>query len=274
MEQLLGGEVYHYHHKMILKEPLRRRGLGMAPGLRLLVRQRLPVPGPGQLHDRRRPGDAGERLPAGAQGLAPAGPDRPRQIGDQTGADPERVSGRSERLELVHCELEPGSAIFFHCNLLHRSDQNRSPDPRWALICCYNAARNDPYKESRHPRYTLLEKWPDERIKEIGRRQRASCNWWGFNCRSDLCPRRAGDVSPPVTRRSIHHRGTNVPARPAISCSPPLHGLPSLHLPDICPCQPKESAMKRHAPWILPFVVLLWVTPVQRPTMPPTGSSR
>ena len=63
-----------------------------------------------------------------------------------------------ERLELVHCELEPGGAIFFHCNLLHCSAQNTSANPRWALICCYNAARNNPYKESRHPRYSLAGK--------------------------------------------------------------------------------------------------------------------
>ncbi len=92
-------------------------------------------------------------------------------IGDQTGADPERVDAALGRLERVYCDLEPGSAIFFHSNLLHRSDRNTSPDPRWALICCYNAARNDPYKESRHPRYSPLEKWPEARIKEIGRLQ-------------------------------------------------------------------------------------------------------
>jgi ectoine hydroxylase-related dioxygenase (phytanoyl-CoA dioxygenase family) len=93
------------------------------------------------------------------------------KIGDQTGADPERVAATLERLELVYCELEPGSAIFFHCNLLHCSAQNVSAAPRWALICCYNAARNNPYKESRHPRYSRLEKWPNTKIKEIGRRQ-------------------------------------------------------------------------------------------------------
>ena len=71
-------------------------------------------------------------------------------------------------------DLEPGSAIFFHSNLLHRSDQNKSANPRWALICCYNARHNDPYKESRHPRYTPLEKWPDESILEVGRRQWAA----------------------------------------------------------------------------------------------------
>ncbi len=32
------------------------------------------------------------------------------------------------------------------------------------MICCYNAARNDPYKESRHPRYTPLVKVKDEEI--------------------------------------------------------------------------------------------------------------
>ncbi len=39
---------------------------------------------------------------------------------------------------------------------------------RWSLVCCYNAARNDPYKESHHPRYTPLLKVPDAAIKEIG----------------------------------------------------------------------------------------------------------
>ena len=95
-------------------------------------------------------------------------------IGDQTGANPEQVHVARERLELVYCEMEPGSALFFHCNLLHASAQNHSSDPRWALICCYNAARNDPYKESHHPSYSFLEKWPERRIREIGEQQRRS----------------------------------------------------------------------------------------------------
>lgn len=36
------------------------------------------------------------------------------------------------------------------------------------MICCYNAARNNPYKESHHPRYTPLHKVPDSAIKEAG----------------------------------------------------------------------------------------------------------
>ena len=54
------------------------------------------------------------------------------KTGDQTGADMEIVNAALERMELVYIEAEPGDALFFHCNLLHRSDQNRSP--RSALV--------------------------------------------------------------------------------------------------------------------------------------------
>ena len=87
------------------------------------------------------------------------------KTGDQTGADMNRVNEALKHLELVYCEMEPGSALFFHANLLHRSDANRSPNPRWSLICCYNARRNDPYKDSRHPRYSPLPKVGDDAIR-------------------------------------------------------------------------------------------------------------
>ena len=48
------------------------------------------------------------------------------KTGDQTGADLERVDVARQRFELVYVELDPGDAVFFHANLLHRSDQNRS----------------------------------------------------------------------------------------------------------------------------------------------------
>jgi ectoine hydroxylase len=90
------------------------------------------------------------------------------KIGDQTGADPERIAAASSRYELVFVEMAPGDALFFHANLLHRSDQNRSENDRWALICCYNGRRNSPYKEGRHPCYTPLEIADDEAIKQAG----------------------------------------------------------------------------------------------------------
>jgi hypothetical protein len=172
MEKLLGGEVYHYHHKMILKEPYVggawawHQDYGywyhnacLAP---LLASCLIAV-------DRATRENGCLQVVRGSHLL---GRIDHGKVGDQTGvADQERIQAILERLELVHCELEPGSTIFFHCNLLHRSDQNRSPDPRWAFIACYNARRNDPFKDSRHPRYTPLEKCDDAHVLEVGRRQ-------------------------------------------------------------------------------------------------------
>ena len=91
--------------------------------------------------------------------------------GDQAGADQDRVDEILKRFELVHVEMEPGDVLYFHANMLHRSDRNRSDDPRWSMICCYNARSNDPYKESHHPRYTPLEIVPDSAIREAGERR-------------------------------------------------------------------------------------------------------
>ena len=90
--------------------------------------------------------------------------------GEQTGAHLERVNEAMKVLNLVYCEMSPGTALFFHSNLLHRSDANLSDDPRWGLICCYNTKHNNPYIEHHHPQYTPLDKLQDSAIREIGAR--------------------------------------------------------------------------------------------------------
>ncbi len=169
MQALLGGEVYHYHHKMILKEPRiggawtwhQDYGYWYNFGCLFpwLASCMIAV-------DRATRENGCLQVLRGSHHMGRIDHDK---RGDQTGADLERVEAALERFERVWVELEPGSAVFFHCNLLHRSDRNESSHPRWAFICCYNRADNDPYKQSRHPRYTPLEIWPDERIREIGR---------------------------------------------------------------------------------------------------------
>jgi ectoine hydroxylase len=171
MERLLDGEVYHYHHKMNMKEPFeggawewhQDYGYWYNNGCLFpyMASSMIAV-------DRATRENGCLQVMRGSHlmGRIDHG-----KSGDQTGADMERVNAALERMELVYCEMEPGDAVFFHCNTLHRSDQNRSDRPRWALICCYNAARNDPYKEGPHPRYTPLEKWPDSMVGEVGRRQ-------------------------------------------------------------------------------------------------------
>jgi ectoine hydroxylase len=167
-ERLLGGEVYHYHSKMIMKDPRvggawtwhQDYGYWYQNGVLqpLLTSVSIAVDGATQAN--------------GCLQIIPGSHLCGRVdhvlTGDQAGADRERVEQILKRMPLVYCELGPGDAIFFHSNLLHRSDQNRSELPRWSMICCYNAARNDPYKESHHPRYTPLRVVPDAAIKEVG----------------------------------------------------------------------------------------------------------
>jgi ectoine hydroxylase len=166
MEQLLGGEVYHYHTKMMLKEPRvggawewhQDYGYWYHNGCLypLLASCLIAV-------DRATRQNGCLQVLEGSHLM---GRIEHGKTGDQTGADMEMVGAALERLPLKYIEAEPGDALFFHCNMLHRSDQNRSDLPRWSLICCYNAARNNPYKESRHPRYSPLAKVADSAIKQ------------------------------------------------------------------------------------------------------------
>jgi hypothetical protein len=72
--------------------------------------------------------------------------------GSQAGADPERIAAIEGRLTARYIEAPPGSALFFHCNLLHASEPNLSDHPRRAYICCYNAFSNIPVMGKGHGR--------------------------------------------------------------------------------------------------------------------------
>ena len=65
-------------------------------------------------------------------------------IGEQVAADPERVQAYAATCAAVFCELQPGDALFFHCNLLHSSGRNASESPRWSIISAYNRLDNRP----------------------------------------------------------------------------------------------------------------------------------
>lgn len=84
--------------------------------------------------------------------------------GEQVGADMEMVEHALKHMELVYCELEPGEALFFHSNLLHRSEANLSADPRWSLITCYNLQSNPAFCEKSFSYKVPLEMVPDEAI--------------------------------------------------------------------------------------------------------------
>ncbi len=173
MSKFLGDEVYHYHHKMMLKEPYVggawewHQDYGYWYDFGCLF----PTMGSCFIAVDRATRDNGclQVIP----GSHHLGRMNHMKVGGQTGADPERVEAALARMPLEHVEMEPGDGLFFHGNLLHRSDQNTSPDPRWSLICCYNTKHNDPYKESRHPNYSKLELIDDDAFLQTAQLQLA-----------------------------------------------------------------------------------------------------
>jgi hypothetical protein len=172
MEFLFDDEVYHFHHKMMLKEP--------------------KVGGAWEWHQ-----DYGywyeynhclyPDMASCAIAIDPCtkengclqllkgshlcGRINHVKISTQTGADPERVKELEKRMDLVYAIMEPGDAIFFHSNTLHRSDANLSDNPRWMLIGCYNTKHNSPFSdEGTHPTYHYLERVKDKDLLAIAKR--------------------------------------------------------------------------------------------------------
>jgi ectoine hydroxylase-related dioxygenase (phytanoyl-CoA dioxygenase family) len=167
VEQLLEGEAYHYHSKMVLKDAKiggawawhQDYGYWYQNGLLFphLCSVMIAV-------DRATEENGCLQVLRGSHHMG-----RVNHVlsGEQAGADRSVVNAARECLDTVYCEMNPGDALFFHCNLLHSSAPNHSDHSRWSMICCYNRADNNPFKESHHPSYTKLNKVPNHQIMEV-----------------------------------------------------------------------------------------------------------
>ena len=86
--------------------------------------------------------------------------------GEQVGASQHYVDLALKTMEHVYVELKPGDALFFHSNLLHRSEANLSDNSRWSLISVYNRAGNVPYNEPSGSSTIPIDVVPDEAMLE------------------------------------------------------------------------------------------------------------
>jgi ectoine hydroxylase-related dioxygenase (phytanoyl-CoA dioxygenase family) len=175
MAGLLGDEVYHYHHKMMLKEPRVGGAWEWHQDYGYWYANGCLYPDMGSCLiavDRATKENGCLQVLKGSHVIGRVDHGK---SGDQAGADMDRVNAAIARHELVYCEMAPGDSLFFHANLLHRSDKNESDHARWSLICCYNTRHNDPYfTGGRHPNYAPLEIWPDERVRAMLTQQPAA----------------------------------------------------------------------------------------------------
>ncbi len=169
MEDLLGGEVYHYHSKLTAKEPFEGGAWEWHQDYGYWYHNGCVFPFMASLmvaldHSTRENGclqvvRGSHHCGRLEHGVLP---------GEQVGADPRRVEEILKRMPIEHAEMAPGDGLFFHSNVLHRSDQNRSDKRRWTVLHCYNAARNNPYLEHHHPFYTPIDKVDNAAIKLAG----------------------------------------------------------------------------------------------------------
>ncbi len=88
--------------------------------------------------------------------------------GEQQGADMDFVHAAEKVCELVYVELQPGDALFFHSNILHRSAANTSEKSRWSIISAYNLSYNIPFREKNMSCIQPIEKVADSKLLESG----------------------------------------------------------------------------------------------------------
>ena len=169
VEQLLDDEAYHYHSKMILKDAKVGGAWAWHQDYGYWYQNGLLYPNLCSVMiavDKATEENGCLQVLKGSHKMG-----RINHIlsGDQAGAELEHVEEAKKRLETIQCEMNPGDALFFHPNTLHCSASNLSDKARWALICCYNAKSNNPFKESHHPSYTKLEKVTDDQVAIVGK---------------------------------------------------------------------------------------------------------
>ncbi|XP_069183396.1 L-proline trans-4-hydroxylase-like [Procambarus clarkii] len=177
-EELLGGEVYHYHTKLIMKEAktggtfLWHQDYGYWYMNGCLYPDMASVFIPIDDTDR---GNGCLQVLRGSHKL---GRVQHLNIGDQLGADPERVQQAQKQLDHIYVEMKAGDILFFHCNLLHTSDQNSSDRRRWVFIVAFNKRANNPYKVHHHPQYTPLIKVEDSALLECENLEDLEGKWF------------------------------------------------------------------------------------------------
>jgi ectoine hydroxylase-related dioxygenase (phytanoyl-CoA dioxygenase family) len=167
--QLLREEVYHWHSKVMLKEPREGGAWEWHQDYGYWYHDACPYP---RLVSCLIALDDVDRENGCLQVLVGShllGRLDHGQRGQQAGADPERVAELVKRLPVRHVEAPAGSALFFHSNTLHSSGPNRSERWRTSYICCYNALSNAPILPGRgHGRPMPIALAPDDAIERIG----------------------------------------------------------------------------------------------------------
>ncbi|XP_062570975.1 L-proline trans-4-hydroxylase-like [Saccostrea cucullata] len=164
-EKLLGGECYHYHSKVVLKDPLAGGERAWHQDYGYWYQNGCLFPDMLTVFITLDKTDQSNGCLQLLRGSHQCGRIEHTLVGAETGAKMERVNELLKKCPLDFIETEPGDGVFFHCNLLHMSAVNASNRRRLAFLVAYNKASNNPVKEHHHPQYTPLKKVPDVELE-------------------------------------------------------------------------------------------------------------
>jgi len=166
MSELLGGEVYHYHTKLMMKDARTGGAHLWHQDWGYWSQNGNVFPDMGTVFiplDKMDAENAGLQVIRGSHKL---GLLQHQKTGTQAEADPRRREWALQAgLEHVQLEMEPGDALFFHCLTLHTSGQNHSDRRRWCFLVAFNRADNDPLIKHHHPGYVPLDLADNDAIR-------------------------------------------------------------------------------------------------------------
>ena len=168
MQDLLADEIYHYHHKIMIKEPRVGGAWEWHQDYGYWYQNGCLFPDMASCLIAISPSNRENGCLQIIPGSHRMGRIDHVTVGDQFQTDPVRIEAIRQRCQVDYCEMGPGDALFFHSNLLHRSDANQSGDIRLSLICCYNTRHNDPFvRGGRHPNYSAMEILDDDQVGQV-----------------------------------------------------------------------------------------------------------
>ncbi|MDP7000243.1 MAG: phytanoyl-CoA dioxygenase family protein, partial [Candidatus Poribacteria bacterium] len=142
MEKYLGDEVYHYHSKIIWKKP-GDGGFDWHQDYGYWYHNACLYPDMAScfiMLDRASKENGCLKILKGSHKVGRI--DHSVSNTPEQTADIERIGELEKRHENVYIEADPGDALFFHANLLHSSDANKSTESRRTLIVCFNTKSN------------------------------------------------------------------------------------------------------------------------------------
>ena len=167
MENFLGEEIYHYHSKIIWKNP-GEGGFDWHQDYGYWYKQGCLYSDMGScfiMLDKASKENGCLKVLKGTHKVGRISHESISETDEQ--ADLERIALLEKRHETVYIIAEPGDALFFHCNLLHSSARNDSNYSRRTLIVCFNTKSNSPYNEKiAHATYNPLTVLPSNSIMD------------------------------------------------------------------------------------------------------------